>query len=90
MQNPSFYNSIQADPNNYWDMSQKYLKKFEMNQSEINKFSFALSEETEQKAPSLKILMQVETYGQVDNEAFTQENFTDFIPIMPPPQKFCL
>lgn len=90
MNNPSFQNSIQADPNSYWDMSQRYLKNSLTVKSEIDTFSFAIDQEKTKHEPSLKILMQVETYGQADNEAYAQENFTDFIPIMPPPRKYCL
>jgi hypothetical protein len=90
MNNPSFQNSIQADPNIYWNMSQRYLINPEVNKAQMEAFSFVIGQETTQKAPSLKILMQVETYGQVDSEVFAQEQFTDFIPIMPPPRKSCL
>lgn len=89
MNNNSFQNSIQADPNSYWNMSQRYLANPEVKKAEMEAFSFVIDKETTQKAPTLKILMQVETYGQVDSEAFAQEQFTEFIPIMPPPRKFC-
>lgn len=89
--NRDFMNSIQTDNNTYWDMSIKELKKPKNNKSEIDLFSFvSKNDNTDSKsAPTLKILMQNEVYGNMDCEAFAQENFTDYVPIMPPPRKYC-
>lgn len=52
-------------------------------------FSFKLSDENTKAMDKLpKILMQTEVYGTSDH-GFDQETFTDYIPIMPPPKKWC-
>lgn len=79
------------DQNSYWDMSIRYLKKAENKQSELESFSFVgkKNDKNTENDSQLKILMQTEIYGKIDNDAFAQDQFTDFIPIMPPPMKYC-
>jgi len=92
VQKTPFENSIQVDQNSYWDMSIRSLKMPEDKKTELETFSF-VTKKTQNKSenePQLKILMQTEVYGKIDNEAFAQDQFTDFIPIMPPPKKYCL
>lgn len=71
-------------------MSIRELKKSQ--KSEIDSFSFVTKTDNSKSksTPTLNILMQNEIYGKMDCEAFAQENFTDFIPIMPPPRKYCV
>jgi len=73
-------------------MSIRSLKTPENKKSELESFSFVSTKNNKntRNEPQLKILMQTEVYGKIDNEAFAQDNFTDFIPIMPPPQKYCV
>lgn len=66
------------------------MKKPKNTQSEIDSFSFVSKNDNSKSVPTLKILLQNEVYGSMDCEAFEQENFTDYIPIMPPPRKYCL
>lgn len=85
-------NFIQMDPNSYWDMSIRSLKTPENRKSELESFSFVSTKNNQntKNESQLKILMQTEVYGKIDNEIFAQDHFTDFIPIMPPPRKYCL
>lgn len=87
-----FENVIQMDHDSYWDMSIRSLKIPEDKKSEFESFSFVNKKNVKniKNEPQLKILMQTEVYGKLDNEAFAQDQFTDFIPIMPPPRKYCL
>lgn len=88
-----FDNSIQIDPNSYWDMSIRSLKTPENKKSELESFSFVSTKNNNNNTknePQLKILMQTEVYGKIDNDAFAQDHFTEFIPIMPPPRKYCV
>lgn len=73
-------------------MSIRELKQPKSTKSEIDSFSFVSNngDTNSKNAPTLKILMQNEIYGNMDCEAFAQENFTDYIPIMPPPRKYCV
>lgn len=71
-------------------MSIRELKKPKNTKSEIDSFSFVSNNDKSKNAQTLKILMQNEVYGNMDCEAFAQEKFTDYIPIMPPPRKYCL
>lgn len=73
-------------------MSIKELKKPKNTKSEIDSFSFVSKNDNSNSisVPTLKILMQNDVYGNMDCEAFEQENFTDYVPIMPPPRKYCL
>ncbi|XP_025207833.1 putative uncharacterized protein DDB_G0282133 [Melanaphis sacchari] len=88
----NFENSIQIDQNSYWDMSIRSLKTPVNKKSELESFSFVTKKKDKntENEPKLKILMQTEVYGKIDNEAFAQNCFTNFIPIMPPPKKYCL
>lgn len=88
---------MQTDVNSYWDMSLKKILNAQaaINKAEMDSFSFStVKTKTEKKSsavlPSLKILMQTDVYGKMDCEIFNQESFTDFVPIMPPPRKYCL
>ncbi|XP_026821482.1 uncharacterized protein LOC113559901 [Rhopalosiphum maidis] len=92
VQKTPFENSIQVDQNSYWDMSIRSLKMPEDKKTELESFSFVTkkTQKNSENEPQLKILMQTEVYGKIDNEAFAQDQFTDFIPIMPPPKKYCL
>lgn len=85
-------NFIQMDPNSYWDMSIRSLKTPENRKSELESFSFVSTKHNQntKNESQLKILMQTEVYGKIDNEIFAQDCFTDFIPIMPPPRKYCV
>ncbi|XP_060859632.1 probable ATP-dependent RNA helicase ddx42 [Metopolophium dirhodum] len=87
-----FENFIQMDQNSYWDMSIRSLKTPGNKKSELESFSFVSTKNNKntKNESQLKILMQTEVYGKIDNEAFAQDNFTDFIPIMPPPRKYCV
>jgi len=80
------------DQNSYWDMSIRSLKTPENKKSELESFSFVSSKNNKdtKNEPQVKILMQTEVYGKIDNEAFAQDHFTEFIPIMPPPRKYCV
>lgn len=80
------------DHDSYWDMSIRSLKMPDKKKTELESFSFVTSK-TNMDTKSdgqLKILMQTEIYGKIDNEAFAQDQFTDFIPIMPPSRKYCV
>ncbi|XP_050426102.1 GATA zinc finger domain-containing protein 15-like [Adelges cooleyi] len=95
--NPSYQDIIQMDPNSYWNMTIQFLSSHDANSilSNINTQSFnnaAPANEQKKKAvkPQTQILMQTEVYGKMDCNEFTQNEFVDFIPIMPPPQKYCL
>lgn len=62
---------------------------------QLDSFSFSIDNkvgepETDCKSSSLKIFLQTDVYGTVDCDEFAQENFTDFVPILPPPKKFCM
>ncbi|XP_050529317.1 probable serine/threonine-protein kinase clkA [Daktulosphaira vitifoliae] len=97
LNNPAFHNSIQVDSNSYWDMTIKYLSSAESNKifDKENGQGFNnnnVANEPKKKInnkPQIQILMQTETYGKMDCNEFVQEEFTDFIPIMPPPKKYC-
>lgn len=70
-------------------MSLKRLKTPIENKA-LETFSFKLNnEDTHTIDGAPKILMQTEVYGKTD-KGFDQENFTDYIPIMPPPKMYCL
>jgi len=89
---PDFENIIQMDPNSYWDMTIRSLTTPDYKKSELESFSFVSTKNNKNtnSEPQLKILMQTEVYGKIDNEAFAQDHFTEFIPIMPPPRKYCV
>lgn len=81
-----------TDQQSYWDMSIKRL-----NQDQMNSFSFSMGDKQPNKEnpsvnePPLKIFMQTEVYGRGENtNMYAQKDFTDFIPLMPPPQHYCL
>lgn len=72
----------------------KYLSSPEANHlfQKENYFSNNVPNEPKKKMdnkPQIQILMQTETYGKMDCNEFDQEEFMDFIPIMPPPKKYC-
>jgi len=79
------------DQNSYWDMTIRSLRQPESKKSELELFSFVSKKKDKntENDLQLKILMQTEIYGKIDNDAFAQDQFTDFIPIMPPPKKYC-
>lgn len=87
----NFKNSIEMDQNSYWDMTIRSLKQPESKKSDLESFSFVAKKKDKntENDLQLKILMQTEIYGKIDNDAFAQDQFTDFIPIMPPPKKYC-
>lgn len=80
------------DPISYWDMTIRSLAEPKKKKSELESFSFvsAKNNKNSNNEPQLKILMQTEVYGKIDNKAFAQDHFTDFIPIMPPPKNYCV
>lgn len=85
----TFHNSTPVDQNSYWDMSAKHLKTPSDSKKLLETFSFSIPDKStvaEDAGP--KILMQTEIYGKMNN-GFDQENFTDYVPIMPPPKKYC-
>lgn len=75
-------------------MSIRELNKPKNTKSAIDSFSFVSNngrnKDSKSEDTSLKIFMQNEIHGNMDCEAFEQEHFTDFIPIMPPPKKYCV
>lgn len=86
--NPNFKDSIQADLNSYWNMSVQLLQTNNAPQVELP--SIVEKNENGNSMDGPKILMQTEVYGKMDNEAFDSDNFTNYIPIMPPPKKYCV
>jgi len=89
--NKLYQNSIETDPNSYWDMCHNNLDMFEANKDLTQSYSFTIeNEEMNTKiTPSVKIFMQTEVYGKANCQAYEDEKFTDYIPIMPPPKKYC-
>lgn len=91
--NPAFNDPIQMDPSSYWDMSTRFLSTPMSYNEQLNSFSFVVKNEKPSAKctpPTLKIIMQTEVYGKMECDAFDEENFTNYIPIMPPPEKYCL
>lgn len=78
------------DENEYWNMSIKHLMALKDNKTQLESFSF-VNDKNEPKTDNdlPEIFMQHDIYGTVDSEEFEQEYFTNFIPILPPPKKFC-
>jgi len=79
------------DQNSYWDMTIRFLKNPQIKKLEMESFSFVTKKKDKntENDLQLKILMQTEIYGKIDNDVFAQDQFTDFIPIMPPSRKYC-
>jgi len=85
----TYKNFTPVDQNSYWDMSANRLKTPSDSEKLLQTFSFSVIDKvTDAKDAGPKILMQTEIYGKMDN-GFDQENFTDYVPIMPPPKKYC-
>lgn len=79
------------DPDSYWDMSIRYLSS-KSNEEQFKSFTSVIQNEKPNAKcapPTLKIIMQTEVYGKMECDAFEEDNFTNYIPIMPPPQKYC-
>lgn len=91
--NRNFQNTIETDPNSYWDMCYNNLDMFEANQALTKSYSFINDNEEKKKKtdynPSLKIYMQTKVYGNIKCKAYEDEEFTNYIPILPPPKKCC-
>lgn len=86
-----FQNHIMPDNNSYWNMSIRHLQ-VEVSKSEMESFSFVPNKEKNHNTnnvQSLKIMMQNDVYGRMDCDAYTEDMFTDYIPIIPPSINQC-
>lgn len=90
-----------TNQDSFWNMSIKRLnedqkKSFSFSMGAEKPFSFSMGNEKpnienpSKNEPPLKIFMQTEVYGKGDNPMYASEEFNDFIPLMPPPQHYCL
>jgi len=63
---------------------------FEANKDLTQSFSFVINKEEDKDAiPLVKIFMQNENYGKANCQAYEDEEFTNYIPIIPPSKKYC-
>lgn len=73
-------------------MSTKRLNSPEANKLALESFSFVpkVKDKPTNNSPAMQIMMQTDVYGKMDCDAFVQDTFTDYIPIIPPPQNQCI